>query len=346
MSCVSLLLIAVAAFSATLLAIPPLRRRATQLGLLDHPNARSSHNRATARVGGLALVAGLGAGLALHRRPWLDRPDLVAVLVGALLVALVGLVDDRMRLPPWPRLVVHGAAALLVVRSTGGWDRVAFPAPLEVSLGALGPLLSVLWIVTLVNFFNFMDGIDGLAGLQGLITAGALGFAAGWADGATAVAVALAAGCAAFLLFNWSPASVFLGDAGSGLVGFTLASLPMVAPTERRFEAMLLVAASLVFFLSDASICLLRRMRAGERWYEAHRQHLYQRWVHTGASHAAVTAWLGAGTAVTTALALAGWQAGEPEWYWASLVVGAALVLAEWAAVSRSERRAAEAARG
>jgi Fuc2NAc and GlcNAc transferase len=333
-----MLLVVVAAFLTTAAATPLLRAAAPRLGLLDRPNARSSHVVVTPRSGGVAVLAGLVAGLALARGLPLDTPLAWAWLGGGALVTLMGLADDRFGLPPWPRLAGQTAAAGLVVGVTRGVDRVPLPAPLDLDLGLFGALVAIVWIVAVINFYNFMDGIDGLASLQGTITAGALALAFAALPSAGGVAWALAGACGGFLFFNWSPASVFLGDAGSGLVGYALATLPLLVSTERRPEAITLAGSSLFLFLADASICLMRRMARGERWYEAHREHLYQRWVRAGASHSRVAAALGAASAVVTAVAWVGWQRREPAWTWSALVLAGTALAADWGWVRRIEQ--------
>ena len=330
-----------ASFLATLVATPLVRAGAWRLGLLDRPNERSSHQTVTPRTGGLGIVIGLLAGLLLAPAD-LGPPGLRALLAGGLLVAGVGLVDDRFGLPAWPRLAIQLIAASGLVWTTGGLERLPLPPPLDLALGVAGPPLTVLWVVGVVNFYNFMDGIDGLAGLQGAVTAGALtlAFAPG-APSAAALAAALAGACAGFLVYNWAPASVFLGDTGSGLLGYTLAGLALVAPPGRSHEAAMVVMASLWLFLADAGICLGRRVVAGSRWHAAHREHLYQRWVAAGASHARVSSSIGFGALALTVLALVGWRTGEVFWYWTSLGAGSLMIAAEWAAVRHLERRSA-----
>ena len=332
------------AFAVTLVATPLVRSVAPRLGLLDHPNTRSSHQTATPRVGGVSILLGLGAALMLLPGLGDERGDLEALFAGGLLVWVIGLADDRFGLPPWPRLAGQLLAAGVVVSATGGLERVPLPPPLDISLGGLGTLLALLWIVAVVNFYNFMDGIDGLAGVQGVITASALTLAFAREDPlVSGVAAALAGGCAAFLVYNWAPASVFLGDAGSGLLGFTVASLPLLAPPGRKSEAVVLIAASLFLFLADATSCLLRRAARGTRWFEAHREHLYQRWVAGGIGHGRVALILGFGALALTLLALPGWMTGEAVWYWASLAAGGAAITLEWLLVRRIEQQAAAA---
>lgn len=330
------------AFLATLVATPPVRTAARRLHLLDHPNERSSHRTITPRSGGIGILLGMTVALAILPTATWGRGAAV-LAAGGLLVLLVGVLDDRFGLPPWPRLAVHTLVALAVVGTAGGLDRLPLPPPLDLRLGPFGGGVAVLWVVAVVNFLNFMDGIDGLAGLQGLITAGALSVALAAGDPVpAAIAAALAGACGAFLLFNWSPASVFLGDAGSGLVGYTLATLPFLVTGDERPGLVLFVGASLFLLLADATTCLLRRVARGRRWYEAHREHLYQRWVQTGVGHGTVTSWLGVGALTSTVAALAGWRTGEAAWGWAALALGAAATAGEWLLVGSRERRVGE----
>jgi len=324
-------------FGVSLLATPLVRALARRGRLLDHPGPRSSHLTVTPRGGGLAILAGLAVALLSRRADWTATAPVLALLAGATVVALVGLLDDRFGLPPLPRFLCQLAAAGGLVAVTGGLDRLPLPPPLDLPTGPLSHALAVAWVVVVVNFVNFMDGIDGLAGLQGAITGLALALA-GLEPTGTLLGAALAGGCLGFLVFNWSPASIFLGDVGSGLLGYTLATIPLLAPTTTRPSAVLLAGASLGLFLADATTCLLKRALRGERWYEAHREHVYQRWVAAGASHARAAAWIGLGSAATTVLALLAWRTGEPSWAAASLALGVALFGLEWRVVRRAER--------
>lgn len=323
-------------FALAAVLTPLWRSLAARIGFLDQPNERSSHRRVTPRGGGIALVAAVGVSLLAAPVDW--TAGRVGLGLGALLVALVGLWDDRFGLSPLVRFAFHLAAALGLVLVVGGLDRFPLPPPLDLPLGPLGGPLAVLWIVAAINFYNFMDGIDGIAALQGLVTGGGLALLGGDPFAQT-LGAALAAGCLGFLLYNWSPASIFMGDIGSGFLGFAIAALPLLTPPPGRASAVLFVAISLGLFLSDASFILFRRVVRGERWYHAHREHLYQRLVATGLGHATVTGGIGLGAAVLTALALVASRTGEPRWTWAALAAGAALYALEAALVRRRESR-------
>jgi Fuc2NAc and GlcNAc transferase len=314
--------VAAAAFLLAALVTPVFRAFALRGGLVDRPNARSSHNRLVARGGGVPMLLAAAAGLALAGPSGLGRAAIVVIL-GGLVLAAVGLCDDRFGLSPLTRIAFHVSVAVAVVWARGGLERLPLPHPLDAELGWWGGPLTVVWIVGIVNFYNFLDGIDGLAAAQGMITGLGL-MLAGWDPFAAACGAAIAGACAGFLVHNWAPARIFMGDAGSGALGFFFASLPLLAPRPLRSPAVLFVALSLWFFLIDATWTLARRIVKGERWYEAHRQHLYQLLVAAGASHARVTSALALGALVLTVAALGGWHSSSPLASWVALGLGVA----------------------
>jgi len=288
-------LVAVAVLSAVLSwsIVALVRDAALRRGLLDVPNARSSHERPTPRLGGLGIVAAVAVSIAVARAwPGLDvRP--AAILVGlGLVVALVSLADDLRGLPALVRLAVHLAAGSAAVAALGPLDVIA-------DLGLTAPdvarhidsVLTVLWIAGFMNAFNFMDGIDGIAGGQGLV-AGAATAAIGWLLGVPSAAVlglALAAACLGFLPHNWSPATIFMGDVGSAFLGFLIATAPMVAPATAQPPVGLLAFALVAWpFLFDAMLTFVRRAARGENVMAAHKTHLYQRLTQAGWSHGRV----------------------------------------------------------
>ena len=273
----------VTAFALSLVATPLCRAAARRWGLLDRPNERSSHQEVVPRGGGTAIALSVLVALWLARPLWADRPGAMAILLGGVALALIGLADDRAGLSAFTRLVAQLGVVGLVVLRVGGFERVPLPALLEHHLGPLGTAATVLWIVAVVNFYNFLDGIDGLAALQAVVTGAGI-LLAGWDPFAALLAAALVGAAAGFLPFNWARASVFLGDIGSYFLGYTLAALPLLAPPQLRSQAAVLVAVSLWLFLADATWTLVGRALRGERLYEAHREHLYQklaqRWGH------------------------------------------------------------------
>jgi len=265
---------------------PRLASWAHQRNLLDIPNQRSSHVIATPRIGGVALVISfvVGVGVLQIADAGIGR-DAVVVLAGALAISMLGLADDFWTLSAIVRLFVQAVIAATVVTMVGplpfGW----FASDSWVAMG-----LSVLWIGLLTNAYNFMDGIDGIAGAQAIVAGTGwtiVAFLVGSRDIA-ALSLLVAAASAGFLLHNWQPARVFMGDAGSGFFGFLFASLPLLAPAGGT--SLLWCGVLLMWpFLFDTGFTLLRRASRFENILSAHRSHIYQRLVITGCSHRAVT---------------------------------------------------------
>jgi UDP-N-acetylmuramyl pentapeptide phosphotransferase/UDP-N-acetylglucosamine-1-phosphate transferase len=212
----------------------------------------------------------------------------VAYLAGGCLIAAISWLDDLRTVPNRVRFLCHlVGACLLIAALWPGLPRL----PLGVSWW-LGAPLAALWIVAVTNIYNFMDGIDGLAGGQAFVAATwwtAFAVAAGMTGVAT-LALAVAAASAGFLLHNWAPARIFMGDVGSAFLGYTFAVLPLFALEERgRWVALLGGALALWPFLFDGTLTIVRRLLRGENIFRAHRSHLYQRLVIHGYSHAAVS---------------------------------------------------------
>jgi UDP-N-acetylmuramyl pentapeptide phosphotransferase/UDP-N-acetylglucosamine-1-phosphate transferase len=258
------------------------------------------------------------------------------VLVATVGVATVGLVDDLRPLPAGVRLGAQVAAAVAVVAAGSGaldqaWTLVRFPG------WALGSL-SALWIVWMTNLYNFMDGIDGLAGGQTAIAGVALAAAAAGigADTVVLLALVLAAAAGGFLLLNFPPASIFMGDVGSTAIGFFLASLPFVpGPAVLPVEAVGLCTA---LFVLDATATLVRRISRGERLFQAHRTHWYQRPLAVGIEHRTITLAAYPGMIAMGAAGIA--YPGAPPPARVVLVVGAVALFGVYAsAVRQLERR-------
>lgn len=257
----------VASFVITLAAIAWMLIAARAHLPLDLPNRRSLHTQAVPCTGGVAILAGLliGAGFAAPQFLWL-------LTLGAGL-ALLSFVDDLRGVAVSWRLLAHFLVATLFML----WAFPAWPW--------LAVVLAVLAISWMTNLFNFMDGADGLAGGMALIGFGFLG-AAAWGEGASLamLCACASASAAAFLLFNFNPARIFMGDAGSIPLGFLAAALGLLGWREALWP---LWFPLLVFspFIVDASVTLTRRIVRGEKVWQAHHDHYYQRLVRMGWSH-------------------------------------------------------------
>ena len=259
--------LALISFAVTFAALRLLLAQFARIAL-DQPNERSLHERPVPRTGGIALLAGAAASLAFGATAlWLP-------LALAAALAVLSFADDLRGLPTALRLASHLAAAGIIV-----WYLMSPMQPLALVILAL----AVAWIT---NLYNFMDGSDGLAGGMALIGFGAYAAAAALAGHAplAALSVALAAASGAFLLLNFPPARIFLGDAGAVPLGFLAASLGLVG---WRDDLWPLWFPLVVFapFIGDATLTLLRRLARGERVWRAHREHYYQRLVRMGAGH-------------------------------------------------------------
>ena len=286
------LIVAAGAFLLAFMGTGLVRRFAIARDLMDVPNARSSHSIATPRGGGLAIVgAFMVAVLALSTLGELDAGMFRALLIGGAAIAWVGYLDDRRPLPARVRLCVHFAAALFAIYSLGGLPDLQVGQS-TVSFGAFGYLLGALGVVWVLNLFNFMDGIDGIAASEGVfigLGGALLAVLAGVVSGATVGAsLALAAACGGFLVWNWPPARIFMGDVGSGFIGFAVAVLTMAAGREYPVAMLVWLILGGVFFV-DATITLVRRVARRERASEAHRSHAYQWLSRRWGNHKRVT---------------------------------------------------------
>ncbi len=329
---------ALGSVTVALLATWLVAANSRRLGLIDIPNARSSHTVSTARGGGLGVAAGVIAGILLLAAfgDWPTR-QLAILLAGAGAIAALGVFDDLHPIPAGLRLLGQLLVALAVIVGLGGVARLPLPPPLDLSLGWLAAPLAVLWLLTVTNFYNFMDGIDGLA--AGQAAASCIGVAiAGWATGAIDFAVVLAAAAVGFLLLNRPPARIFLGDVGSTSLGFALAGLPLLAPVGERHMAVFAVAVGLSLFLLDPVETLVRQARAGRRIGTAHRSHSYQLLAPTRGRQAAVAgALVSAGLVLSIAGGLA-YRVPLAAWPVAALGLGA-FAIERYLAVKRPGRR-------
>jgi Fuc2NAc and GlcNAc transferase len=305
-----------------------IRRAALQHGVLDVPGHRSLHAEPTPRGGGLAIGVSVLTGIALLAAvDLLAALDAAVLLGGALLVMAAGWLDDVRSLPVGPRALAYGCAALIAV---AGIAASAAVIPQWWWLGA-----AVLAIAWLTNLYNFMDGSDGLAAIE-TITAGA---AAAWllfgqnAGGAAWICWLLCCASAGFLAWNWPPARIFMGDAGSCLIGFLFGATAVLAARDGTLPPAAWAILLAVFWV-DATATLLRRLLRGEPWYSPHRSHAYQLLVLSGMSHRQLA--ISVATVNLALLAPLAWLSLQrPQWSAACLAGAVAALLAAWFAVQR-----------
>lgn len=329
---------------AALLLAWLLRRAGLVARWQDTPNARSLHQRPVPRFGGLPLHAGwIGTAAVAFVSGAVALPvgwTLAASLALAGLAVVIGIsvLDDRRPLAPWPRLAAQAVAATLLV---AGFSLVAMEAGrMPMRALPIGLALAALWAM---NLFNFMDGSDGLAGGMAFFGFGAYAVVA-WPSSPWLAcwAAAVAGASAGFLLFNRPPARVFMGDAGSVGLGYLAAAIGLLGIADGAWGWWLPPLAFLPFIL-DATFTLFRRLLRGERVWEAHREHAYQKLVRMGWGHAGTmrAAWLLMAACAGAAIALSrrGWPV-----QWAGLMVASVLVSILLAAVEVAWRRRGAAA--
>lgn len=267
------------------------REHAVRTHLLDYPNDRSMHSLPTPRGGGLVIAFTSLLGLAvLPVTGALSWSAAMGLVGGGAAVAAIGTADDRGHIAPRWRLLLHFAAAAWLLYWCGGFPVLPIFGH-TVSLGWLDWLIGALYIVWMLNLTNFMDGIDGFAASQAVVVnvGAALALMAASSNSSQwVVPLVVAAAALGFLVWNWPPARIFMGDAGSGFLGFIVAGLSLVAAkdTPHLFWSWIVLSG---VFVVDATLTLLVRFVRGERLYDAHRTHAYQKLALRYGEHRLVT---------------------------------------------------------
>jgi Fuc2NAc and GlcNAc transferase len=282
-----------------------LRRYALSKSLLDVPNSRSSHTVPTPRSGGLAFVIAISLSATLFGLYYgIENQTLEiynVVIIGGIIIAAIGLVDDFRHVPAIWRLLVHTIVASYAVIALGIPGIVINGLTFDPNIFL--EIMFVIGVIWLINLFNFMDGIDGLAGAETVcVTGGAaliLLLGAGYASFITQpeasynftlvfLLLILMISVFGFLIWNWPPAKIFMGDVGSSYLGFVFGVLVISTPVTSILTLWTWLILLGVFFV-DATTTLISRMVNGERWYTAHRTHAYQHAAQKFGSHRVVT---------------------------------------------------------
>ena len=255
-----------------------IQKSALKTNSLDIPNERSSHTSPTPRGAGLAVVVAFLFGLvALLVDKSISDDVFLAIALPGLIVAIIGLLDDRGRLTSakW-RLVGHFVCALLAVWLVGGLPELPL-ANETIDFGLAGDITAVVYLVWMLNLFNFMDGIDLITGVQTVTTSAgvAMLLLASTESDFWKVFVVITASILGFLFFNLPPAKIFLGDVGSGFIGFITAVISLAIAKDEPLVAWAMIIL-LGVFVTDATVTLLRRLLSREHVYVAHRTHAYQ----------------------------------------------------------------------
>jgi Fuc2NAc and GlcNAc transferase len=310
------------------------RRYAVRRALLDLPNARSLHERPVPRGGGLAVaVVTLGGIVLAALAGWVSPRTAVALVGGGGTVALIGWIDDRRGLAPATKAAGQVCAALWALAWLGGLPQLRWGENV-LYLGPFGTAVATVGIVWGTNFYNFMDGIDGLAAGEAVtVSVGAILLLRGTGLAELVLVGALIGGSSAgFLLWNWPPARIFLGDVGSAFLGFVFAVLAVISENSGGPPVAVWLLLLGVFFV-DATLTVARRIASGEPWHRAHRSHAYQRAVGAGFSHRTVTLAIMSLNVVLVGLTWVGWT--QPARVPAMVGLGALVLVGVYLLVER-----------
>ena len=280
--------------SAVLAALLTLiiRKSALHKDLLDVPNDRSLHTVPTPRGGGAAIVlVFIAAIIALMAADYVEAKNAVILIGCGAIIALTGFLDDRQMLShARSRLALHFVAALIAVSALGGLPTLPVFGT-DVSLGFFGGVLATVYLVWLLNLFNFMDGIDGISGAEVVSVCGAAAFLIHRTThdyNIASLPLALAAATLGFLVFNWPPAKIFMGDVGSGFVGFIIGVFSLIAAKNVGSLGWVWVIL-LGVFIVDATVTLIGRLVRKQKPHVAHRSHAFQHLALRFVSHKPVT---------------------------------------------------------
>ena len=284
-------LLSVALLLASVFTTRQLIVNSNRFSKLDIPNERSSHITPTPRGGGIAFVSTSLIGfLLLLLNDALNRTELLSLCCAGTIVAIAGHLDDRQKISgATVRLVLHAISAVILIVGVGIPSELAI-FERTVNTGLVGSILGVVYLVWLLNLFNFMDGTDGIAAGEAIfvVIAGAfLNYHVLSDANHSAAAVVIAASTFGFILYNWSPAKIFMGDVGSGYLGIVIGGLSLIAANQDP-ELLWVWIILLAVFVSDATVTLIRRLLRKQKPHVAHRSHAYQHLAIRLNSHAKV----------------------------------------------------------
>jgi UDP-N-acetylmuramyl pentapeptide phosphotransferase/UDP-N-acetylglucosamine-1-phosphate transferase len=275
-------------FAVTAVMVDVMIILSTRFRLVDLPNRRSAHALPTARGGGIAIVimVCVSALITVFRWPQLGPRVLLGVVLPGLTIASVGIVDDIRPLRPLLRLAIQVGVAAFMTFVLQPLPGVRVPGVGDVSFGPFAWPLTMVWIVGMINAYNFIDGSDGMAGMAGVVV-GASMAAVGLAAGSLAamlLAAFAAAAAGGFLVFNWQPARVFMGDVGSGFLGLFFGAIPLLF-AEPRSATFLPAVLCLWPFVYDTLLSVVRRAWHRQNPLQPHREFLFHRLIRSGVPH-------------------------------------------------------------
>jgi UDP-N-acetylmuramyl pentapeptide phosphotransferase/UDP-N-acetylglucosamine-1-phosphate transferase len=266
-----------------------IQKWADRRNVLDIPNERSSHSKPTPKGGGIIIVLLTLIGLIILHSIVNGTNDyllLTVYIISGILIAGISFLDDLYPLKNSIRFAVQGLAAIVIIYYIDSVNSIDVPFIGTISFGLVGFLLTFIWLTGLTNIYNFMDGIDGIAAIQAITAA------VGWLIVGILLndlfiiilGTLLLSSCLGFILHNWQPAKIFMGDVGSAFIGFSFAFLALYAYS---LDAKLFMVGVIFIwpFVFDSTFTLIRRMLRKENIFHAHRSHIYQRLVIAGCSH-------------------------------------------------------------
>lgn len=319
-----------AAFVATVVSLRLFIKFAPELRAIAHPTDRGTHAKSVPTGAGIVILAVILIVLTIFQFTQIPQTSFWSFALTASMISIAGFVDDIRPLPLLFRLLLQLAAVSFFVYASG-------PYTFPFSLGEpWSSSLTVLAIVGLINVFNFMDGSDGIASLHALIIFG------GWAclsyifGGSSVIVVSLAfvAALSGFLIYNWHPAKVFLGDAGSTLIGFSVAAIPLIGSDKTGNQTITPVWPIVFFswiFIFDAGYSRLKRVFTASRFWEPNRDHFYQRLIDSGRSQPTVAAMYGGVTAISVILTVFAVVFGGPLFFTLAVIIIGVPLLLFWA---------------
>jgi UDP-N-acetylmuramyl pentapeptide phosphotransferase/UDP-N-acetylglucosamine-1-phosphate transferase len=264
------------------LHIPLLKR----LKFIDSPKNWSSHTVATPTSGGIALILSFLACSALAGLTGFNFFPLYIFLI-LIVLSVIGLIDDKINLSIQLRLVFQFVFASIIFFLTGGIQKLPIIDPITIDLGIFSYPVTLLWIMGFMNLYNFADGIDGYASSHSILAAVVL-VIIGFGFPTSVGLIILAGSILGFLIFNWQPAKIFMGDTGTMALGFLFAVLPFYFKAASVHYTVFYIAFLFWILLMDGTFTLFKRAFRGEKFWQPHKEHVYERLVAAGLSHAQV----------------------------------------------------------
>ncbi|GAB0168897.1 MraY family glycosyltransferase [Lysinibacillus sp. CTST325] len=282
----------IAAFVASILLTPLVKRLAFRIGAVDAPNYRKVHARIMPRLGGLAIFLAFLIAVAIFQPILIYNENgsdfLLAIIIGACIIVATGVIDDMREISAKAKLIGQLVAALIVI-FVGGIqiDMINLPFVGELNFGLLSIPLTILWIVGITNAINLIDGLDGLAaGVStiALITLAVMAFIMGNMF-VLAIAAILAAATFGFLFYNFHPAKIFMGDTGALFLGFMISVLALLGFKNVTVVTLIIPVIILGVPISDTFFAIVRRVRMKKKWSDPDKSHLHHRLLDMGFTH-------------------------------------------------------------